>query len=119
VRVFVSGGSQRVNLWIIPARVQGAWSLRVNFTDGEATVTAVLDQNYQRFGGIVSTGVGTSPVVETMLSGEIIAFTTTIAMKSGSRSIRFRGRVNGDTMEGTAEVTGGLAIDPGRWVATR
>jgi Methyltransferase domain len=119
VRVFVSGGSQRVNLWIIPARVQGAWSLRVSFTDGEATVTAVLDQNYQRFGGIVSTGASTSPVVETMLSGEIIAFTTTIAMKSGSRSIRFRGRVNGDTMEGTAEVTGGLAIDPGRWVATR
>ena len=119
VRVFVSGGSQRVNLWIVPARVQGPWSLRVTFADGEATATAVLEQNYQRFGGIVSTDAGTSPIVETMLSGEIIAFSTTIAMKPSSRSIRFRGRVRGDTMEGTAEVTGGLAIDPGRWVATR
>ena len=119
VRVFVSGGSQRVALWIIPARVQGTWSLKVTFADGEATATGVLEQNFQRFGGIMSTATSTSPIVETMLNGEIIAFSTTIAMKPGSRSIRFRGRVSGDTMEGTAEVTGGLAIDPGRWVATK
>ncbi|MGH7331528.1 MAG: methyltransferase domain-containing protein [Candidatus Rokuibacteriota bacterium] len=119
VRVFVSGGSQRIALWIIPARVQGAWVLTVSFADGEATATAVLEQNFQRFSGIVRTAASTSPIVETRLSGEIIAFSTTIAMKPGSRSIRFRGRVSGDTMEGTAEVTGGLAIDPGRWVATR
>lgn len=119
VRVFVSGGSQRVALWIIPARVQGVWTLTVSFADGEATATAVLEQNFQRFTGIVRTATSASPIVETMLSGDIIAFSATIAMKPGSRSIRLRGRVNGDTMEGTAEVTGGLAIDPGRWVASR
>ncbi len=119
VRVFVSGGSQRVALWIIPARIQGAWSLTVTFADGEATATTVFEQNFQRVGGIVRTTTSTSPLVETMLSGEIIAFSTTIAMKPGSRSIRFRGRVSADTMEGTAEVTGGLAIDPGRWIARK
>jgi SAM-dependent methyltransferase len=119
VRVFVSGGSQRLSLWIIPAQVQGVWSLTVRFSDGEATANAVLEQNFQRFGGVVRTATTTSPIVETMLSGGIIAFSTTIDMKPSSRSIRFRGRVNGDTIEGTAEVTGGLAIDPGRWSARR
>jgi SAM-dependent methyltransferase len=117
VRVFVSGGSQRVALWIIPARVQGVWALSVSFADGEATTTVALEQNFQRFAGIASTAAGTSPIVEATLSGDIIAFSTTVAMKPGSRSIRFRGRVKGDTMEGTAEVTGGLAVDPGRWIA--
>jgi hypothetical protein len=118
-RVLVSGGSHRLFLWIIPARVQGAWSLTVTFADAEVTTTAALEQNFQRVSGVLRTPTGAVPIVEAALSGDIIGFSTTVDMKPGSRTIRFRGRVSGDTIAGTAQVTGGLAIEPGRWTARR
>jgi hypothetical protein len=118
-RVLVSGGSHRLYLWVIPGRIQGVWSLTVTFADGEATATAVFEQNFQRFSGILRTAAEPDPIVEPALSGDIVAFSATLVMKPSTRTIRFRGRLSGDTIEGTAQVTGGLAIDPGRWTARR
>ncbi len=117
VRVYSAEGARRLNLWIIPARVQGTWSLDVTLPDGELKATAVLEQNFQRLSGVLRTPAGTVPIVETSLRGDVIAFSATVAMKPGPRTIRFRGLVVGGTATGTAEVTGGLAIDPGRWTA--
>jgi hypothetical protein len=118
-RVLVSGGSHRLYLWIVPARIQGVWSIAVSFADGEASTTAVFEQNFQRFSGVLRAPAGPAPIVEAALSGDIIGFSATVDMKPGARTIRFRGRVVGDTIEGTAQVTGGLAVDPGRWTARR
>ena len=57
--------------------------------------------------------------MEASLRGDVIAFSATVGMKPGPRTIRFRGLVAGDGASGMAEVTGGLAIDPGRWTARR
>jgi hypothetical protein len=119
VRVFSAEGARRLNLWIIPARVQGTWSFDVSMPDGELKATAVLEQNFQRLTGVLRTVAGTVPIVETSLRGDVIAFSATVATKPGPRTIRFRGLVVGGTATGTAEVTGGLAIDPGRWTARR
>ena len=119
VRVFSPEGARRLNLWIIPARVQGSWAVSVSMPDGELNATAVLEQNFQRLNGILRTATDVVPLVETSLRGDVIAFSATVSMKPGARTIRFRGQVSGDSAAGTAEVTGGLAIDPGRWTARR
>jgi hypothetical protein len=119
VRVFSPEGARRLNLWIIPAPVQGTWSIDVTFPDSELKATAGLEQNFQRLSGVLRTATGLVPIVETSLRGDVIAFSATINTKPGPRTIRFRGLVTGDTATGTAEVTGGLAIDPGRWTARR
>jgi SAM-dependent methyltransferase len=119
VRVYSPEGARRLSLWIIPAPVQGTWSLTATFADGELAATLALEQNFQRLSGLLRTASETAPLVELSLRGDVIAFSTTVAMKPGSRTIRFRGLVVGDTATGTAEVTGGLAIDPGRWTARR
>ena len=119
LRVIAADGSHRLYLWIVPSRIQGAWSLTLSMPDGTATTTTVFEQNFQRFSGILRTATRAVPIVEPSLRGDIIAFSATLDMKPGSRTLRFRGQVAGDTMAGTAEVTGGLAIDPGRWTAHR
>jgi SAM-dependent methyltransferase len=119
VRVFSADGSRLLNLWIIPARVQGTWAMSVSMPDGELSATTVLEQNFQRVTGVVRTATDAVPIVETSLRGDVIAFSATVAMKPGPRTIRFRGLVAGDSAAGTAEVTGGLASDPGRWTARR
>ena len=119
VRVFSPQGARRLNLWIIPARVQGTWSIDLTLPDSELTATAVFEQNFQRFSGRLRSATQAVPLVGTSLRGDVIAFSATVAMKPGPRTIRFRGLVTGATAAGTAEVTGGLAIDPGRWTARR
>jgi hypothetical protein len=120
VRVFSADGTRRlINLWIIPARAQGTWAMEVSMPDGGLSATAVFEQNFQRLTGLLRTETEVAPLVETSLRGDIIAFSATVGMKPGPRTIRFRGLIAGDSAAGTAEVTGGLAIDPGRWTARK
>ena len=84
VRVYSADGARRLNLWIIPARVQGAWAITVTFPDGELGATAILEQNFQRLTGLLRTATETVPIVETSLRGDVMAFSATVNMKPGS-----------------------------------
>jgi SAM-dependent methyltransferase len=78
-------------LWIVPAKVEGTWRL----PQGQLT----LKQEFQ----VVSGTLGSNPISEGKLRGNEIAFTV--------GTTKYTGRVNGNTMEGTAAGT--------RWTATR
>jgi precorrin-6B methylase 2 len=82
------------HLWIVPAKVEGAWQL--------AQGALTLSQKYQ----MVSGTLGTTPITEGRLRGEEITFTVGNA--------KYAGRVSGNTMRGT--ITGGSG---GSWSATR
>ena len=82
------------HLWIVPAKAEGTWKL----PQGELT----LKQNFQMISGTLKNGKVVSPI-NGKLNGERISFT------AGNAS--YTGRVNGDSMEGSA---GGA-----QWNATR
>jgi SAM-dependent methyltransferase len=77
-------------LWIVPAKVEGAWSLP------EGNVSIV--QRFQRIFGEVNSRGKILPVANGNLNGDHIAFTI------GNK--QYTGRVNGNTMEGTVKVAG-------------
>jgi precorrin-6B methylase 2 len=74
-------------LWIVPAKVQGAWQM-----DGGELV---LDQQFQMVSGTVRTSAGSAQIEKGVLRGEEITFTA-----GGNQ---FTGRVTGDRMEGTVK----------------
>jgi hypothetical protein len=78
-------------LWIVPAKVQGTWRL----AQGQLT----LKQEFQ----VLSGTLGNTAITDAKLRGNEITFT--------AGTTKYSGRVNGNTMEGTA----GAA----RWTATR
>jgi precorrin-6B methylase 2 len=80
------------NLWIVPAKVEGAWQT----PQGALT----LQQNFQMLTG----SLGSTPISEGKMRGEEITF------KVGNAT--YTGRVQGNTLAGT--VSGG-----GKWTATR
>ena len=82
------------HLWIVPAKTDGHWKL----PQGELTIK----QNFQMISGTLKNGDAVTPV-NGKLNGDQISFT------AGNMS--YRGRVNGNSMEGTA---GGA-----KWSATR
>ncbi|MPZ42003.1 MAG: methyltransferase domain-containing protein [Betaproteobacteria bacterium] len=96
-------------MWIVPAKVQGRWQ----GTGPSGAFELTLDQTYQKVTGKV-TGSGLAPnVADPILEGNKIQFTL---VDSAGRFLRFRGTVNGNAMEGTAQVPGGTEA---HWSARR
>lgn len=83
-------------LWIIPAKVAGTWKL----AEGELT----LEQKYQKLTGTLKSGSNSTAISDAKMQGDQITF------KVGDRI--FRGRVDGNKMEGV------FATET-KWEATR
>lgn len=92
-------GYCRAHLWIVPAKVNGTWQLG----SGELT----LQQGYQTFTGVLSTGNVVAPVKDGKLDGDRLSFLV--------GTTRYTGQVKGSTMEGTSISDGKEA----KWQATR
>ena len=86
----------RAMLWIIPAKVDGAWRM----PRGEL----VLAQNFQMLAGTMHSPAGARPISDGKMNGDEISFTV------GDRT--YKGRVTGNKIEGTIS-------DGGTWQATR
>jgi hypothetical protein len=84
-------------LWIVPAKVGGTWKL----PQGELN----LKQTFQMLSGTLRSGNVSTPI-SGKLTGDQISFT--------AGNTQYTGRVNGNTMDGTAK--GGST---GRWSAMR
>jgi hypothetical protein len=102
-------GRATVYLWIIPAKIAGRWQLRVAGEGPAEQYDLTLRQQYQQFNGVDARG---TKLTATHLRGEDITF----AMPAGSGRHLFKGRVSGDSMEGTVELAGGKTA---RWTAQR
>jgi methyltransferase family protein len=86
-------------LWIVPARVEGRWRT------GQGEL--VLKQDFQKVSGTLNAGNIAAPVTRGSLNGDQIRF-----LAGGAE---YRGRVNGDAIEGTVRSAGKSSA----WKATR
>jgi SAM-dependent methyltransferase len=93
------GGYCRAYLWIVPAKVEGTWTL------GESEL--VLEQKYQMVAGTLKTGNVVAPITDGRLNADQITF------RAGGTE--YTGWVKGNAMEGTAKGGGADA----KWQATR
>ena len=107
---FVTGvPSATLYLWIVPARVDGAWRMQV---DGDGEYRLTLKQRYQYFEGTAETKNRQSGVLDPKMNGAEIRF----AMMQGASRGQFSGRVDGNRMEGTASFGDGRVV---RWSASK
>jgi SAM-dependent methyltransferase len=88
-----------VLLWIVPAKVEGAWKL----PQGQL----ILEQNFQMISGRLNSGPETVLVKDGRLSGDEIKF--------AAGGLQYIGRVSGNTMQGTVK-SGERSAE---WRATR
>jgi SAM-dependent methyltransferase len=100
---------RRAYFWVVPANVQGGWSLEAG---GQKTELA-LEQTFQKIQGTVALGLLQAGLRDARLRGFNIAFAYVDA--AGLRR-DFTGRVNGGKMEGSFRDEKGAE---GRWTATK
>lgn len=79
-------GNATIYLWIVPARIDGAWTLNL----GGRVYPLILEQHYQQFFGTA----GDARVEQGRLNGDHIRFLANLG--EGRRT--FEGRVDGDTI---------------------
>jgi hypothetical protein len=86
-------------LWIVPARVEGAWR--------SSQGSLILRQQYQSVTGAIGAGALALTVSQGRLSGEQLRFT--------AGGAEYRARVKGEVIEGTIATDGGVRL----WKAVR
>lgn len=89
-----SGG---VLLWIVPARIAGAWELEI---DGGERLTFAVSQRFQDIEVEISDSGSPRAAVAATLTGDRIRF----GAESADDRYRFDGRVDGDAMEGYVQI---------------
>jgi SAM-dependent methyltransferase len=86
-------------LWIVPAKVQGTWTL----ADGSLALT----QTYQMLEGTLTRGAGAEKLTQAKMRGDDITFI--------AGGLTYTGKVRGNVMEGTVTTPSGAVA----WRATR
>lgn len=94
-----------VNLWVVPANVEGRWSWDLEVGGVKRHYAAVLEQQFQQLEGVVRAGDRRGVFSDMKLTGEDLSFTLDITLDgSGLFRHNFNVRVNGDKMVGNVRV---------------
>jgi SAM-dependent methyltransferase len=101
-----------IYVWHVPAKIAGRWQLRID-APGSGRYELAVKQRFQNFRGTALAGGRSEALEVTELRGEAIHF----AFSAGAGRHVFRGRVTGDTMQGTVELGTGKGV--ARWTAKR
>ena len=106
--------SKTYMLYIVPAKVAGAWRMEAPLTRGREFVLD-LQQHYQEVRGGVRVQGGFLPAFEAHLSGGRLSF----VLVDDDVSYRFEGEVRGDVIEGAVRYGHGTKPSEQRWRAQR
>ncbi|MBI4191549.1 MAG: class I SAM-dependent methyltransferase [Betaproteobacteria bacterium] len=114
----VRAHNSTVYYWVVPAGVDGLWNLRVADPKGEHRYDLAIKQKFQEINVNTSAAGKAGVVREERLDGDRITFVL-IDGDDYMKRLRFEGRVNGDTMEGTMRGEGSAPRTEVKWRATR
>jgi len=102
-------GASEAFLWIVPARVEGRWTLQddAGFFSGEVDLT----QRFQRVGGTLMLRGRAQALLGAYVEGETLGFTF-VGLDGGVRSVR--ARIDGAVLTGSLRFAGHLTPVSGR-----
>jgi precorrin-6B methylase 2 len=100
-------------LWIVPAKVEGDWTLTVPAGSAEETWRVALKQTFQKLTGTARLGDRSFELANAQMRGPEIRFSFVDA--NGTKR-EFTGRAQGNRLEGTTRAQGGSTV---KWSAAR
>ena len=98
-------GTNPIMLWIVPARIEGAWQWELPLAGSTQTYEAVLAQQFQNAEGFARVGNRRESLTSMSLRGDQLSFVFDMTITGVGRTRHeFSGRVNGDQITGTVKV---------------
>lgn len=101
------GGESQIFLFVVPANILGRWQATLGRGADERTIEFSLAQQFQVIEGALHAKRELHALQAASLSGEQIAFRIPPHASTGNNAIMIKARVEGDTMNGTAETSPG------------
>lgn len=114
-----SGGVSDVYFWIVPARAAGAWRWELPLRGGKVRYELDARQRYQSLEGTVRVGSRRVPLQGARLTGDRIELAFTVDIAGAPVTHRYAGKVDGDTISGTVELSGARLQGVHQWDASR
>ncbi|HEY7742819.1 MAG TPA: methyltransferase domain-containing protein [Burkholderiales bacterium] len=106
-----------IHYWIVPARVAGTWRWKLPAGGRTVDYELELSQSYQMVSGTLRAGGKEVTLQEASLEGERIALAFTADIEGRAMRHTLAGRVIGNSIVGTAAITGGRAKERLDWKA--
>lgn len=114
-----AGGESDIYLWIVPARADGNWRLRLPVAGKAQVYELALEQKYQQLAGGVRVNGRAAKIENAKLRGDEIGFAFTAEVNGASIRHEFSGRVTGGQMVGQAALSGSRLASRVEWTAER
>ena len=107
-----------VYFWIIPANVTGDWSWTVSSGTNNKQYMLKINQYFQKLDGLITIESAQFPSENLSITGDLVQFSLVDEVGGRKVSMNFKGRVNGNIIEGTIERIG---VTPRiiKWLAHR
>ena len=95
-----------IYMWIVPARVAGAWDWELSVASRPFRYSSFVEQHFQKVEGVVRTGDRREVLEGVALRGADITFSLNITLDQlGLTRHEFSGKVEGDQIVGTVNIT--------------
>ena len=104
--------TSNVYLWIVPAKVAGNWTVQIDRRPAER-IDLALKQQFQSFEGEATLPDGTRTLRQARIEGARVYFQ--VPSRDGGAGRLFRGRVNGEHIEGEVHIDNEWV----KWTGTR
>jgi SAM-dependent methyltransferase len=100
--VTVEPGGQTVYMWTVPAKVEGAWDVKIKNGQGEKQAKLDLKQNINKVTGTAKLGDNKeAQIADAKLIGDQLTFAL-----SDQPDVKYTCKIDGSTISGTAKGTG-------------
>lgn len=114
-----AGGDSDVYLWIVPAKVAGAWRSQLTAGGKPQAYEIQLEQQYQSVSGTVRVNGKPALIQNAQLRGAELLFTFAADINGALVKHEFSGRVDGGRIAGEASLSGGRLASRVEWIAER
>lgn len=95
-----------IYMWIVPARVAGAWQWDVSVAGKRFSYSSLTEQHFQKVEGVVRAGNRREVLENMKLRGEHLTFTLSITLDGlGLTKHEFSGKVQGEQILGEVKLT--------------
>jgi hypothetical protein len=114
-----AGGESSIYFWIVPAKAAGSWQWQLTVGGKPQAYELVLDQTYQTISGTVRVGGRSVRLQDAKLRGDQISFGFSAEVNGSPLKHAFSGRIAGNAIDGTVNVSGPRTQAQIEWVAAR
>ena len=114
-----AGGESDIYLWVVPAKVGGTWHWQSTLAGKPLDYEIRLEQKYQVATGSVWLGGRTATLRDVTLRGAQFSFDFTIDVNGAPLQHFYSGKIEGDSIIGTVQISGARIQSQMEWNASR